>query len=56
MSAGPGVVVKLTKYISANMYWGIPIGKSFYDYATGPNNPYNRRSCRFHFMVTSNIL
>ena len=56
MSAGPGIVVKLTKYISANMYWGFPIGKSFYDYATFDNHPYNRRNCRFHFTVTSNIL
>lgn len=55
MSAGPGIVVKLTKYISANMYWGFPIGKSFYDYANGPDT-YNRRNCRFHFTVTSNIL
>ena len=55
MSAGPGLVVKLTKYISANMYWGFPIGKSFYDYATGTGE-YNRRNCRFHFTVTSNIL
>ncbi len=55
MSAGPGLVVKLTKYISANMYWGFPIGKSFYDYANGTDT-YNRRNCRFHFTVTSNIL
>ncbi len=52
MGAGPGLVVKLTKYISANMYWGFPIGKRPYDYAN--NN--DRRTCRFHFTVTSNIL
>ena len=52
MSAGPGVVVKLTKYISANLYWGFPIGKRLPDYA----NNMDRRNCRFHFTVTSNIL
>ncbi len=48
MSAGPGIVVKLTKYISANMYWGFPIGKRL--------EGLDRDSCRFHFTVTSNIL
>ncbi len=52
MSAGPGIVVKLTKYISANMYWGFPIGKRLPDYA----NSLNRDTARFHFTVTSNIL
>lgn len=52
MSAGPGIVVKLTKYISANMYWGFPIGKTLPDYA----NSLDRKTCRFHFTVTSNIL
>ncbi|MCD7740488.1 MAG: hypothetical protein LUH11_03980 [Candidatus Gastranaerophilales bacterium] len=52
MGAGPGIIVKLTKYISANMYWGFPIGKRPYDYAN--NN--DRRTCRFHFTITSNIL
>lgn len=52
MSAGPGIVVKLTKYISANMYWGFPIGKTLADY----NNSRDRDTCRFHFTVTSNIL
>ena len=52
MSAGPGIVVKLTKYISANMYWGFPIGKRLPDYA----NNRDRDVCRFHFTVTSNIL
>ena len=52
MSAGPGIVVKLTKYISANLYWGFPIGKRLPDYA----NNTDRRNCRFHFTLTSNIL
>ena len=52
MSAGPGIIVKLTKYISANLYWGIPIGKRFPDYA----NSLDRDSNRFHFTITSNIL
>ena len=52
MSAGPGIVVKLTKYISANMYWGFPIGPATKNYA-GQRDTTN---CRFHFVVTSNIL
>ncbi len=52
MSAGPGIVVKLTKYISANMYWGFPIGKTHLDYA---GDRYTK-DVRFHFTVTSNIL
>ena len=52
MSAGPGIVVKLTKYISANLYWGFPIGKTHKDYG---NKDYDD-TCRFHFTVTSNIL
>lgn len=52
MSAGPGLVVKLTKYISANLYWGFPIGKTHDDYA---GRKY-KDDCRFHFTVTSNIL
>ena len=53
MSAGPGVVVKLTKYISANLYWGFPIGsRRHMDFA---GRTY-RDDCRFHFTVTSNIL
>ncbi len=51
-SIGPGIVVKLTKYISANLYWGFPIGKRLPDYA----NSTDRDTCRFHFTVTSNIL
>ena len=52
MSAGPGIVVKLTKYLSANLYWGFPIGKRLPDY----RNSLDRDTCRFHFTVTSNIL
>lgn len=52
MGAGPGIVLKLTKYISANMYWGFPIGKRLPDYA----NNMDRRNGRFHFTITSNIL
>lgn len=52
MGAGPGIVVKLTKYMSANLYWGFPIGKRMEDYAGNTD----RRNCRFHFTVTSNIL
>ncbi len=52
MSAGPGIVVKLTKYISANLYWGFPIGERKLNY---DSRPYNK-TARFHFTVTSNIL
>ncbi len=52
MSAGPGIVVKLTKYISANMYWGFPIGKRPLNY----ENTRDRDTARFHFTLTSNIL
>ncbi|MBR6163492.1 ShlB/FhaC/HecB family hemolysin secretion/activation protein, partial [bacterium] len=46
MSVGPGIVVKLTKYLSGNVYWGFPLGHRADDVDT----------CRFHFTVTSNIL
>lgn len=52
MSAGPGIVLKLTKYMSANLYWGFPIGRRWADYAGN----WDRKSARFHFTVTSNIL
>ena len=53
MSVGPGIVVKLTKYISANLYWGFPVGsRRHLDFA---GKTY-RDDCRFHFTVTSNIL
>lgn len=51
-SAGVGTVIKLTKYLSANLYWGFPFGKRYLDY----NGNRDRRNCRFHFMLTSNIL
>lgn len=46
MSVGGGMVLKLTKYLSGNVYLGIPIGKK---YDAGSN-------CRVHFTITSNIL
>lgn len=46
MSVGPGIVVKLTKYLSGNVYWGFPVG----------HRPGEVDTCRFHFTVTSNIL
>ncbi|MDD3236739.1 MAG: ShlB/FhaC/HecB family hemolysin secretion/activation protein [Candidatus Gastranaerophilales bacterium] len=46
MSVGPGVVLKLTKYLSGNFYWGIPIA--------GKDDEV--KSCRFHFTLTSNVL
>lgn len=46
MSAGGGAVIKLTKYLSGNIYVGVPIG----------DKPDNTSNCRVHFMVTSNIL
>ena len=52
MAAGPGIVVKLTKYLSANLYWGFPIGKATRNYA-GARDTTN---CRFHFTLTSNVL
>ena len=45
-SVGFGTVIKLTKYLSANVYWGFPLGHRANDVDT----------CRFHFTVTSNIL
>ncbi len=52
MSAGPGLVVKLTKYMSANLYWGFPIGKATRNYIGAKDTT----NCRFHFTLTSNIL
>lgn len=46
MSVGGGVILKMTKYLSGNVYMGIPIG----------NKPENSSNCRVHFMLTSNIL
>ncbi len=47
MSVGGGVVLKLTKYLSGNVYIGVPIGPK-------PND--NISKYRVHFTVTSNIL
>ena len=46
MSVGGGVILKLTRYLSANVYLGVPIG----------DKPDNASGCRVHFIVTSNIL
>ena len=46
MSVGGGVILKLTKYLSGNVYVGVPIG----------HKPENSSNCRVHFTVTSNIL
>lgn len=46
MSVGGGAIFKLTRYLSANIYLGVPIG----------DKPENSSSCRVHFIVTSNIL
>ncbi len=46
MSVGGGLIVRLTKYLSGNVYIGIPIG----------DKPEGASNCRVHFTVTSNIL
>ncbi len=46
MSAGGGVILKMTRYLSGNVYVGVPI----------INKPDDASSFRVHFMVTSNIL
>ena len=46
MSVGGGAILKLTRYLSANVYIGVPIG----------NKPENSSNLRVHFIVTSNIL
>lgn len=46
MSVGGGAILKLTRYLSANVYIGVPIG----------NKPENASNLRVHFIVTSNIL
>ncbi len=46
MSVGGGVILKLTKYLSANVYIGVPIG----------NKPEDASGCRVHFILSSNIL
>ncbi len=46
MSVGGGLILKMTRYLSGNVYFGIPI----------VNKPDDASSFRVHFMVTSNIL
>lgn len=46
MGVGGGLVLRLTKYLSGNVYIGVPIG----------NKLDGASSCRVHFTVTSNIL
>ena len=46
MSVGGGLVLKMTRYLSGNVYVGVPI----------VNRPEDASSVRVHFMVTSNIL
>ncbi len=46
MSVGGGAILKLTRYLSANVYIGVPIG----------HKPENSSNLRVHFIVTSNIL
>lgn len=46
MSVGGGVILKMTRYLSANVYIGVPIG----------NKPQGASNLRCHFVVTSNIL
>lgn len=46
MSVGGGLVLKMTRYLSGNVYFGVPI----------VNRPHDASSMRVHFMITSNIL
>ncbi|MBQ8634948.1 ShlB/FhaC/HecB family hemolysin secretion/activation protein [bacterium] len=46
MSVGGGLILKLTRYLSGNVYLGVPI----------VNKPDEASSYRVHFMITSNIL
>ena len=46
MSVGGGVVLKMTRYLSGNVYVGVPI----------VNKPHDASNLRVHFMITSNIL
>ena len=46
MSVGGGLVLKMTRYLSGNIYFGVPI----------VNKPQDASSFRVHFMVTTNIL
>ncbi|GBF22686.1 hypothetical protein tpqmel_0090 [Candidatus Gastranaerophilus sp. (ex Termes propinquus)] len=46
LSVGGGLILKMTKYMSGNVYVGIPIG----------DKPEGASKCRVHFTITSNIL
>lgn len=46
MSVGGGLILKMTRYMSGNIYFGIPV----------VNKPNDASSFRVHFMVTTNIL
>ena len=45
MSVGGGVILKLTRYLSANVYLGVPIG----------DKPENASGCRVHFIVIQSL-
>ena len=46
MSVGGGMVLKMTRYLSGNVYIGVPV----------VNRPDDASNVRVHFMITSNIL
>ncbi len=46
MGVGGGLVLKLTKYLSGNVYFGVPVGRK----------PEEHSNMRVHFSITSNIL
>ena len=46
MSVGGGLVLKMTRYLSGNVYVGVPV----------VNKPHDASNLRVHFMITSNIL
>ena len=46
MGVGGGLVLKLTKYLSGNVYFGVPVGPK----------PEDHSNMRVHFSITSNIL
>jgi len=46
MSVGGGMILKMTRYLSGNVYVGVPI----------VNRPDEASNLRVHFMITSNIL
>ncbi len=46
MSVGGGMILKMTRYLSANVYLGVPV----------INRPDDASSYRVHFTITSNVL